>query len=105
MENMGVLKAAGENGHEVLPAKDMKHLMVFDLVEGLEQRESVPETMATEGYGKIILEVLKLLREQGKDGVEGLSVADLLARVKEEFPAADGESEDFKEAEQLTDAG
>jgi len=98
MENMGVLKAAGENGYEVLPAKDMKHLMVFDLVEGLEQRESVPETMATEGYGKIILEVLKLLREQGKDGVGGLSVADLLARVKEEFPAADGESEDFKEA-------
>jgi len=104
MENMGVLKAAGENGYEVLPAKDMKHLMVFDLVEGLEQRESVPETMVTAGYGKIISEVLKLVREQGKEGVHGLSVADLLARVREEFPAADGETEDVEEAEQLTDA-
>jgi len=105
MENMGVLKASGENGYEVLPAKDMKHLMVFDLVEGLEQRESVPETMVTAGYGKIILEVLKLLREQGKEGVEGLSVADLLARVREEFAAADGETEDVEETEQLTDVG
>jgi len=105
MENMGVLKASGENGYEVLPAKDMKHLMVFDLVEGLEQRESVPETMVTAGYGKIILEVLKLLREQGKEGVEGLSVADLLARVREEFAAVDGETEDVEEAEQLTDVG
>jgi len=104
MENMGVLKAGGENGYEVLPAKDMKHLMVFDLVEGLEQRESVPETMVTEGYGKIISEVLKLVREQGKEGVDGLSVADLLARVREEFAAADGETEDVEEAEQLTDA-
>jgi membrane protein len=105
MENMGVLKAGGENGYEVLPAKDMKHLMVLDLVEGLEQRESVPETMVTEGYGKIISEVLKLVREQGKEGVDGLSVADLLARVREEFAAADGETEDVEEAEQLTDAG
>jgi membrane protein len=104
MENIGVLKAGGENGYEVLPAKDMKHLMVFDLVEGLEQRESVPETMVTEGYGKIISEVLKLVREQGKEGVDGLSVADLLARVREEFAAADGETEDVEGAEQLTDA-
>jgi membrane protein len=104
MENMGVLKAGGENGYEVLPAKDMKHLMVFDLVEGLEQRESVPETMVTEGYGKIISEVLKLVREQGKEGVDGLSVADLLARVREEFTAADGKTEDVEETEQLTDA-
>ena len=104
MANMGVLKGAGENGYEVLPAKDMKHLMVFDLVEGLERRESVPETMVTDGYGKIILEVLKLAREQGKEGVEGLSVADLLARVREEFAAADGETEDVEETEQLTDA-
>ncbi len=104
MENMGVLKAGGENGYEVLPAKDMKHLMVFDLVEGLEQRESVPETMVTEGYGKIISEVLKLVREQGKEGVDGLSVADLLARVREEFTAADGKTEDVEEAKHSTAA-
>jgi membrane protein len=104
MENIGALKAGGENGYEVLPAKDMKHLKVFDLVEGLEQRESVPETAVTEGYGKIILEVIKLVREEGKGGVEGLSVADLLARVREEFPAADGEIEKVEEAEQLTNA-
>jgi hypothetical protein len=60
--------------------------------------------MVTEGYGKIISEVLKLVREQGKEGVDGLSVADLLARVREEFTAADGKTEDVEETEQLTDA-
>jgi len=104
MEKMGALKAGGENGYEVLPAKDMKHLMVFDLVEGLEQRESVPETVVTEGYGKIILEVLKLVREQGEKGVEDLSLADLLARVKEEFASVEDSSDDVEEAKQLTDA-
>ena len=105
MENMGALKGGGENGYEVLPAKDMKHLMVFDLVEGLEQRESVPESIGTEGYGKIILEVLKLVREEGKKGVEDLSLADLLARVKEEFGSKKDETDDLEEAKQLTDAG
>jgi len=104
MEKMGALKAGGENGYEVLPAKDMKHLMVFDLVEGLEQRESVPETVVTEGYGKIILEVLKLVREQGEKGVEDLSLADLLARVKEEFIFVEEDTNDVEEAKQLTDA-
>jgi membrane protein len=104
MEEMGVLKAGGENGYEVLPAKDMKHLMVFDLVEGLEQRESVPETVVTEGYGKVILEVLKLVREQGEKGVEDLSLADLLARVKEEFASVGDSTDDVEEAKQLTDA-
>jgi membrane protein len=104
MEKMGALKAGGENGYEVLPAKDMKHLMVFDLVEGLEQRESVPETVVTEGYGKIILEVLKLVREQGEKGVEDLSLADLLARVKEEFASVGDSTDDVEEAKQLTDA-
>jgi membrane protein len=104
MENMGALKGGGENGYEVLPARDMKHLMVFDLVEGLEQRETVPETIVTEGYGKIILEVLKLVREQGEKGVEDLSLADLLARVKEEFPSTEDETDDVEEAKQLTDA-
>jgi membrane protein len=105
IENMGALRAGGENGHEVLPAKDMKHLMVFDLVEGLEERESVPETRAVEGYGKIILEVLKLVREQGKKGVEDLSLADLLARIKKEFASAEEEAEDVEEAKRLTSAG
>lgn len=104
MEKMGALRAGGENGYEVLPAKDMKHLMVFDLVEGLEQRESVPEAVVTEGYGKIILEVLKLVREQGEKGVEDLSLADLLARVKEEFASVEDSSDDVEEAKQLTDA-
>jgi membrane protein len=104
MEKMGALRAGGENGYEVLPAKDMKHLMVFDLVEGLEQRESVPETVVTEGYGKIILEVLKLVREQGEKGVEDLSLADLLARVKEEFASVGDSTDDVEEAKQLTDA-
>jgi membrane protein len=104
MEKMGALKAGGENGYEVLPAKDMKHLMVFDLVEGLEQRESVPETVVTEGYGKVILEVLKLVREQGEKGVEDLSLADLLARVKEEFASVGDSTDDVEEAKQLTDA-
>ncbi len=105
MENMGALKGGGENGYEVLPAKDMKHLMVFDLVEGLEQRESVPESIVSEGYGKIILEVLKLVREEGRKGVEDLSLADLLARVKEELGSKEDETDDVEEAEQLTDAG
>jgi membrane protein len=100
MENLAVLKAGGENGYEVRPAKDMKHLMIFDLVEGLEQRESVPEAMATEGYGRIILDVLTRVREQGKEGVGGLSVADLLARVREEFAQADDETEEVDEAKQ-----
>ena len=99
MENMGALKGGGENGYEVLPAKDMKHLMVFDLVEGLEQRESVPESIVSEGYGKIILEVLKLVREEGRKGVEDLSLADLLARVKEELGSKEDETEDVEEAE------
>jgi len=105
MENMGALKGGGENGYEVLPAKDMKHLMVFDLVEGLEQRESFPESIVSEGYGKIILEVLKLVREEGRKGVEDLSLADLLARVEEELGSKEDETDDVEEAEQLTDAG
>ena len=103
METNGVLKAVGENGYEVLPAKDMKHLMVFDLVEGLEQRESLPETIVTEGSGKIILEVLKLVREQGKKGVEGLSLAQLLARFKEEFASVKDETDNVAEAKELPD--
>ena len=104
IEDMGALKAGGENGHEVLPARDIKHLMVFDLVEGLEQRESIPETMVAEGYGKIILEVLELVREQGKKGVADLSLADLLARVKEEFTTAEDEAGDVERTKRLTSA-
>ncbi|MCG6980457.1 MAG: YihY/virulence factor BrkB family protein [Deltaproteobacteria bacterium] len=104
METIGALKASGENGHEVLPAKDMKHLMVFDLVEGLEQRESFPETIVPEGYGNIILEVLKRVREQGKKGIKELSLADLLARAKKEIVSAEAETDEVEEARQLTDA-
>lgn len=103
LENMGVLKASGENGYEILPAKDMKHVMVFDLVEGLEQRESIGNASAAEGFGKVILEVLNLVREQGKEGVEGLSAADLLQRVKEESGAAEAETDDGTEADQITE--
>ena len=101
MQKKEVLRAVGENGYEVLPAKDLKHLMVFDLVEGLEQRESLPEAIATEGYGKIILEVLKLVREEGKKGVEDLSLAQLLARFKEEFAFVEDETDDVEKAKKL----
>ena len=104
MQSIGALKAGGENGHEVLPARDMRHLMVFDLVEGLEQRESIPENIVVEGYGKIILEILKLVREQGKKGVDELSLADLLKRVKKEFASAEDEANDAREAKRLTSA-
>ena len=103
MEKKGILKAVGENGYEVLPVKDMKHLMVFDLVEGLEQRESLPETTVTEGYGKIILEVLKLVREEGQKGVADLSLAQLLARFKEEFASVEDETDNVEEAKKLPD--
>ena len=85
LENLGALKASGENGFEVLPAIDLKHLMVFDLVEGLEERKSFESTMAPGGYGDVIQEILDLVREQGRNGVEGLSVADLRARAKEQL--------------------
>jgi uncharacterized protein YpuA (DUF1002 family) len=78
--------------------------MVFDLVEGLEQRESIPENIVVEGYGKIILEILKLVREQGKKGVDELSLADLLKRVKKEFASAEDEANDAREAKRLTSA-
>ncbi|MGD8381710.1 MAG: YihY/virulence factor BrkB family protein [Syntrophobacterales bacterium] len=103
LENLGALKASGENGFEVLPAIDLKHLMVFDLVEGLEERKSVESTTAPEGYGDIIQEILDLVREQGRNGVEGLSVADLLDRAKEEF--ADGEDTTDEIIEVVGDSG
>ena len=83
LENLEALRASGENGREVLPAKDMKHLKVFDLVEGLEQRESVGSDVIRDGYGKVIVEVLNLVREEGRGGIQELSVADLLAKAKE----------------------
>jgi hypothetical protein len=70
----------------------------------LEQRESFPETIVTEGYGNIILEVLKRVREQGKKGIKELSLADLLARVKAEIVSAEDETDEVEEARQLTDA-
>jgi len=103
MESVGAVKASGENGYEVLPAKDMKHLMIFDLVEGLEQRDSLAGTIVTEGYGKVVLEVLKIVRERGKEGVEELTVAHLLERIKEEGTATDDEVDPVEEADHLTD--
>ena len=83
LESLGALRASGENGLEILPAKDMKHLMVFDLVEGLERREFLATDIAGDGYGKVIVEVLNLFREEGRGGISELSVADLLIRAKE----------------------
>jgi hypothetical protein len=48
--------------------------------------------------------VLKLVREQGKEGIGDLSIADLLARAREEFAATAGEDEGVEKSEQLTDA-
>jgi hypothetical protein len=104
LENLGALKASGENGFEVLPAIDLKHLMVFDLVEGLEQRKSIEGATAPNGYGDIIQETLSLVREQGRGGVEGLSVADLLARAKEEFAESEDNTDDLSpETDEITD--
>jgi hypothetical protein len=104
LENLGALKASGENGFEVLPAIDLKHLMVFDLVEGLEQRKSIEGATAPDGYGDIIQETLSLVREQGRGGVEGLSVADLLARAKEEFAESEDNTDDLSpETDEITD--
>ena len=103
LEKMDVLKASGENGYEILPAKDMKHLLIFDLVEGLEQRETIAEAEAQDGFGKVILEVLNLVRDQGKEGVEGLTAADLLEKAKEESGPLEDESENVSEADEITD--
>ena len=94
LQNLGALKASGENGYEVLPAKDMKHLVVFDLIEGLEDRDSVEGATATTAYGKVILEVLNLIRDQGRDGAEDLTLADLLAKAKEESESEEDEPEE-----------
>jgi DNA-binding IscR family transcriptional regulator len=94
LQNLGALKASGENGHEVLPAKDMKHLVVFDLIEGLEERDSIEGATATTGHGKVILEVLNLIRDQGRDGAEDLTLADLLAKAKEESEDVEDEPEE-----------
>jgi membrane protein len=92
LQNLGALKASGENGYEVLPAKDMKHLVVFDLVEGLEERESIEGASSASDFGKVILEVLNLIREQGRAGAEGLTVADLLAKAKVKSGLVKGET-------------
>ncbi len=84
LENLEAIRTSGENGREVLPAKDLKHLMVFDLVEGLERRKSVGGNIPGGGYGKVITEVLSLFREEGRRGIAELSVADLLLRAEED---------------------
>jgi membrane protein len=104
LENLGALKASGENGFEVLPAMDLKHLMIFDLVEGLEERTSIEGTTAPDGFGHIIEEILSLVREQGREGVEDLSVADLLARAKEEFAESEDNTDYLSaETDEITD--
>jgi membrane protein len=104
LQDLGALKASGENGHEVLPAIDIKHLMVFDLVEGLENRMSIAGDATAGGYGKVVAEVLNLVREEGRGGITGLSVADLLARAKEDLAEAKKELDtDSTEADKITD--
>jgi hypothetical protein len=105
LENMEAIRASGENGSEVLPAKDMKHLMVFDLVEKLEHRESVSDDMAADGYGKVITEVLHLVREEGRAAVAGLTVAELLSKVREEVGEDGGELDDYVEKPSETEEG
>ena len=105
LQNLGALKASGENGYEVLPAKDMKHLVVFDLVEGLEEREAIEGASSATDFGKVILEVLNLIREQGRAGAEGLTVADLLAKAKMESGLVKGETGKVSTgADEITDA-
>ena len=92
----------GENGLEVLPARDMHHTAVFDLVEGLEGREYILGDIAADGYGGAIVEVLDRVREEGRGGVAGLTVADLLERARAEMSehteTSTDSSEDIDEA-------
>jgi membrane protein len=104
LQSLGALRASGENGLEILPAKDMKHLLVFDLVEGLEKRASLATEVAGDGYGKIIVEVLNLVREEGRGGISELSLADLLARAKEELGKDSADPDELiAEADEVTD--
>ena len=50
------------------------------------------------------MEVLKRVREEGKQGVEDLTLADLLARVNKEFAFVEDEADEVEEAKQLTNA-
>ncbi|MBW1979859.1 MAG: YihY/virulence factor BrkB family protein [Deltaproteobacteria bacterium] len=78
LEHLGALSCSGENGRVVLPAKDMRHLKLFELVEGLEGKGGSPAPAAADGHGKVVADILNRIRDQGRRGVEGLSVADLL---------------------------
>ena len=105
LQDIGALRAGGENGLEVLPARDMKHLMVFDLIEGLEKRVSVENDVAKDGYGKVAVEILDLVRREGRGGIEELTMADLLVRAKEKLEE-DGvdPNEVIAEADEVSDA-
>lgn len=96
LQNMGALKASGENGREILPAKNLKHLKIFDLAEGLEEREAIANDTAKDDLGRVILEVMNLVREKGRDGVGNLTAADLLSRVKEESSGGEDEKDELE---------
>lgn len=77
---------------------------VSGLVKGLEERKSIEGGTAPDGCGDIIQDILSLVREQGREGVEGLSVADLLARAREEFADSEDETDDLRaETDKITD--
>ncbi|MFP3870349.1 MAG: YihY/virulence factor BrkB family protein [Syntrophobacteria bacterium] len=85
LKALGVLSFSGSNSQVVLPAIHMKHMHIFDLVEGLEGRESTVDPTATDGYSRVIADVLHSIRDEGRKGVVHVTVADLLDRSRKEY--------------------
>ena len=81
---IGVLSGGQNNGQTVLPSKDLRHMKVADLVDGLEGRAQSLEPGEMEGHGQVVAEVLTRVRERGRAGISGLTVIDLLERTKRE---------------------
>lgn len=79
---IGVLDGGKNNGQTVLPSKDLKHMKVADLVDGLEGRVRCLEAGKMEGHGKVVAEVLNCVRDRGRAAISGLTVIDLLERTK-----------------------
>jgi len=81
---IGVVSGGQNNGQTVLPSKDLRHMNVADLVDGLEGRAQTLEPGETEGHGQVVAEVLNRVRERGREAISGLTVIDLLERTKRE---------------------
>jgi membrane protein len=81
---IGVLNGGQNNGQPVLPSKDLRHMKVADLVDGLEGRAHSLEPGEIEGHGHVVAEVLNSVRDGGRTAISGLTVIDLLEKTKRE---------------------